>query len=133
MELGFAGVFASVFGVQSAMRLRSEESALRVEPLLATTVGRIRWARSHVTIALVGSAALLVVVGLSAGLASAIQVGDIGRLGRILAAALVQIPAAWVIIGVVVAAFGLVPRLIVLGWLRRRASCCSVSSARCST
>ena len=63
------------------------------------------------TIALVGSAVLLVVVGLTAGLASAMQVGDIGRLGRILAAALVQIPAAWVIIGIVVAAFGLVPRL----------------------
>ena len=45
------------------------------------------------------------------------QVGDIGQLGRILVAALVQIPAVWVIIGIVVAAFGLVPRLIVLGWV----------------
>ena len=32
-------------------------------------------------------------------------------------AALVQIPAAWVIIGIVVAVFGLAPRLIVLGWV----------------
>ena len=32
-------------------------------------------------------------------------------------AALVQIPAAWVIIGIFAAAFGLVPRLVVLGWV----------------
>ena len=41
VELGFAGVFAAVFGVQATMRLRSEETALRAEPLLATAVGRI--------------------------------------------------------------------------------------------
>jgi len=32
-------------------------------------------------------------------------------------AAVVQIPAAWVVVGIVVAAFGLVPRLVVLGWV----------------
>ena len=117
VELGMAGVLASVFGVQAAMRLRSEESALRVEPVLATAVRRTRWAWSHLTIALVGAAILLVLVGISAGLAGAMQVGDSGQLGRTAVAALVQIPAAWVIIGIVVAVFGLVPRLIVLGWV----------------
>jgi ABC-2 type transport system permease protein len=117
VELGFSGVFASVFGVQAAMRLRSEESASRAEPVLAAAVGRTAWAWSHLAIALVGSAILLVLVGLSAGLAVAFQVGDIGQFGRVVAAALVQIPAAWVIIGIVVAAFGIAPRLIVLGWV----------------
>ena len=46
-----------------------------------------------------------------------VQVGDIGQLGRMVVAALVQIPAVWLIIGIVVAAFGLVPRWIVLGWV----------------
>jgi len=117
VELGFAGVFASVFGVQAAMRLRAEESALRAEPVLATAVGRVKWAWSHLAIALAGAAALLLLVGVSAGLASAVQVGDGGQFGRVVAAALVQIPAVWVIIGIVVAAFGLVPRLVVLGWV----------------
>jgi len=116
VELAFAGVFAAVFGVQATMRLRSEESALRAEPVLATAVGRSAWAWSHLTIALAGAAILLLVVGVSAGLASAVQVGDSGQFGRIVVAALVQIPAVWVIIGIVVAAFGLVPRLVVLGW-----------------
>ena len=69
------------------------------------------------TIALAGSALLLLVVGASVGLVSALQVGDSAQLGRIVAAALVQIPAVWVVIGIVMAAFGLVPRLSVLGWV----------------
>ena len=117
VELGMAGVMASVYGLQAAMRLRSEESALRAEPVLATAVGRVKWAWSHLTIALVGSATLLVVVGASAGLVGAMQMGDSGQFGRIVVAALVQIPAVWLIVGIVVAAFGLVPRLIVLGWV----------------
>ena len=117
VELGMAGVVASVCGVQVVMRLRSEESALRAEPVLATSVGRTAWAWSHVIIALVGTAMLLVLVGTSSGLVSAVQSGDIGQLGRLVVAALVQIPAVWLIVGIVVAAFGLVPRLIVLGWV----------------
>ena len=117
VELGMAGVLAAVYGVQATLRLRAEESALRAEPLLAAAVRRVKWAWSHLTIALVGSALLLILVGVSSGLASAMQVGDSGQLGRIVVAALVQIPAAWVIIGIVVAAFGLIPRLSVLGWV----------------
>ena len=117
VEMGMAGVIASVYGVQAALRLRSEETALRAEPVLATAVGRVKWARSHLAIALAGSAMLLVVVGASAGLVGAMHDGDIGQSGRVVVAALVQIPAVWSIIGIVVAAFGLVPRLIVLGWV----------------
>jgi ABC-2 type transport system permease protein len=106
-----------VYGVQATLRLRSEESALRTEPLLATAVGRTRWAWSHLVIALAGSASLLVIVGFTAGLVGARQVGDGGQFGRVLVAALVQIPAAWLVIGIVAAAFGLVPRWVVLGWV----------------
>jgi len=117
VELAAAGFFAAVFGVQAAMRLRSEESALRAEPVLAAAVGRVAWAWSHLTIALAGAAALLLLVGVSAGLAGALQVGDGGQVGRIVAGALVQVPAVWVVVGIVAAAFGLVPRLAVLGWV----------------
>ncbi len=37
-----AGVIASAYGVQAAMRLRAEESGLRAEPVLATAVGGSR-------------------------------------------------------------------------------------------
>jgi ABC-2 type transport system permease protein len=116
-ELAFAGMFAAVFGVQAAMRLRSEESALRAEPVLATAAGRISWAWSHLLIALAGSAVLLLLAGAAAGLAAAVQTDDSGRFAPVVAGALVQIPAVWVIVGIVAAAFGLVPRLVVLGWV----------------
>jgi ABC-2 type transport system permease protein len=116
-ELGFAGVIASAYGVQAALRLRTEETSLRAEPLLATSVGRIRWAASHIVIAFAGTFLLLLVAGLGAGLAHGARVGDPSQVGRVLGGALVQLPAAWVFTGVVVAAFGLVPRLVVVGWV----------------
>jgi ABC-2 type transport system permease protein len=115
-ELGVAGVVASAFGVQAALRLRTEETGLRAEPLLATGVSRVRWAASHLALALGGSALLLVLAGLAGGAVHAERTRDAGQLGRVLAAALAQVPAAWVLTGVTLAAFGLVPRLAVAGW-----------------
>ena len=112
-----AGVMAAVYGVQAALRLRTEESALRTEPLLATAVGRTRWAWSHLVIALAGSAMLLVIVGVTAGLVAARQIGDSGQIGRLVVAALVRIPAVWLVVGIVVAVYGLLPRWVVLGWV----------------
>jgi ABC-2 type transport system permease protein len=115
-EFGFVGVFTSAYGVQAAMRLRGEETGLRAEPLLATQVGRIRWALSHIAIALAGTTLLLAAGGLAAGLAYGASVHDMGQAGRLLGAALVQLPATWVLTGIVVAAFGLAPRLTMAGW-----------------
>ena len=65
------------------MRLRAEEAGLRAEPVLATAVGRVRWAMSHVVIALAGTTLLMVLAGAGAGLVRGVQTGDAGR------------PAAW--------------------------------------
>jgi ABC-2 type transport system permease protein len=115
-EMGFVGAFASAFGIQAAMRLRTEEVELRAEPLLATAVGRIRWAASHIMVALVGSAVLLAAAGAAAGLVHAAQT-DTGQFGRVLGHAVAYLPAVWVLTGIVVAVFGLAPTLIVAGWV----------------
>jgi polyether ionophore transport system permease protein len=115
-EFGFVGIFVSAYGIQATMRLRAEETGLLAEPLLATRVGRIRWALSHITVALAGSTAIVVAGGLAAGLSYGASVRDMGQVGRLLGAALVQLPAAWVLTALVVAAFGLAPRLIMIGW-----------------
>ena len=116
-ELGMVGVIASVYGAQVLMRLRSEESQLHSEPVLATRVGRIPWALSHVLIAVVGTAVLLASAGLGAGLTYSAQTGDPADFWRVLTAAVVRLPAAWVIAGIVVATFGLAPRAMVAGWV----------------
>jgi ABC-2 type transport system permease protein len=115
-EFGFIGIFVSAYGIQAAMRLRTEETAQRAEPLLATRVGRVRWAFSHIVIALAGTTLIVVAGGLTAGLSYGATVDDMGQVGRLLGAALVQLPAAWLLTAIVVAAFGLAPRLIMAGW-----------------
>jgi ABC-2 type transport system permease protein len=115
-ELGMIGVIASAYGVQVITRLRSEESELRSEPVLATRVGRISWAWSHLAIALLGTTILLVGAGLGAGLTYAAQTGHSADFWRVLAAALVRVPAAWVVAGIALAAFGIAPRAAIAGW-----------------
>lgn len=114
--LGMVGIAASAYGIQVAMRLRAEENVLRAEPLLATAISRIRWAASHITIAVLGTTLLMVVMGTSAGLAHGARTGDMSQVGRVLGGALVQLPAAWVLTGIVVAVFGFAPRLVAAGW-----------------
>jgi ABC-2 type transport system permease protein len=118
IEYSLLGVVAAAYGVATALRLRSEESEQRAEPMLAAPVGRIRWAGTEVVLAAGGIVVLLGVAGLATGLVYGASTGDAGgQLGRQLAAALVQAPAAWVLAGLAVALFGLVPRMAILaGW-----------------
>jgi ABC-2 type transport system permease protein len=52
--------------------------------------------------------------GLLAGLAHGLRAGDVGgQVARVLGAALVQLPAVWVMAAIGAALFGLVPRLVV--------------------
>ncbi|HWE89490.1 MAG TPA: ABC transporter permease [Pseudonocardiaceae bacterium] len=114
---GLFGLVSSAYAVQATLRLRTEESGQRTEPLLATGVGRIRWAASHVVLALAGTAVLLLAAGLTAGLVEGAHDGTVGHtLGRVLTAALVQVPAAWVLAGVGVLLFGVLPRFAVASW-----------------
>jgi ABC-2 type transport system permease protein len=115
-ELGMLGIAVSVYGIQVVLRLRSEESELRSEPVLATRVSRISWASSHIVIALFGTAVLLVTAGLGAGLTYSATTGNSGDFWRVLAAALVRLPAAWVLAGITVLAFGFAPRAVTAGW-----------------
>jgi ABC-2 type transport system permease protein len=116
-EFGFLAVFASAYGIQAALRLRSEETEQRAEPVLATAVSRARWLASHVVIALGGSALLLAVAGLTAGVTNGAQAGGLGpAVRRLLPAALVQVPAVWVLVAIVVLLVGLAPRAATAAW-----------------
>jgi ABC-2 type transport system permease protein len=117
---GVMGIFALVasgFAIQSALRLRVEETTLRVDPILAASVGRVQWSMSHLAVALGGSFALLVAAGIAGGLVHGLNTDDIGgQLPRVLSAALVQLPAVWVMVGVAAALFGLFPKQSGFTW-----------------
>jgi ABC-2 type transport system permease protein len=104
------------FGLQVTLRMRSEETAGRLEPLLGTAVSRGRWAGSHLLVAAAGSTLLLGLAGLGMGLAHAALTSDPAQVGRLTGAALVYAPAVWTLIGAAAALFGLLPRAATLAW-----------------
>lgn len=104
------------YAISSALRLRSEEAGGRLEPLLATAVSRRRWAASHTALALVGSAVVMLAVGLAIGITFAVVARDGGQVARLTGAALAFVPALWVLVGVAVALFGLAPRAVGAAW-----------------
>jgi len=94
----FAAIFAilglvvSGYAIQATLRLRSEEEEARAEPVLATSVSRLSWASSHLVFAALGPAIALAGAGVAAGVVH----GERDDVPRLLAAAMVQLPAVWV-------------------------------------
>ncbi|WP_216208542.1 ABC transporter permease [Amycolatopsis aidingensis] len=117
--LGLLAVIVAAYPVQAALRMRIEESAGGAESLLATAVSRPRWLASHTICAAGGTVLVLAALGASTGLAYGLTAGDVaGEVGELLTAALAQVPPALVLVGFVVAAFGLLPRqAAALSWL----------------
>jgi ABC-2 type transport system permease protein len=109
-------LIAGGFTVAAVLRLRSEETGGRAEPLLATGLSRPRWAASHLAVSLVGSLVLMAAIGLATGLTYALSIGDMGQVGRLTAAALAFTPALWVLAGLTLALFGLWPRAVMAAW-----------------
>ena len=90
---------ATGFALQAVLRMRSEETAGRLEPLLAAALGRPRWLLSQVAVAMAGTVVVAAATGLGAGAADAIGSDDAGRLPLLLGSALAFVPAIWVLIG----------------------------------
>lgn len=114
-----AGIVAAAYGVSAVLRLHAEEAAGRADPVLAGSVGRVRWGLSHLIVAVTGTAVLLAVAGLATGLGYGLSVGGAGgETARMLGAGLAQLPAALVIIGIAALAVGAVPDAsVALGWI----------------
>lgn len=114
---GILALIAAAYSIRTALRLRIEEDSLRAEPVLATSASRARWMNSHLVFALLGPALMLTVAGLVMGATYGAAIGDVaGQLPRVLAAALIQLPAVWILTGAAAALFGLIPRLTAVSW-----------------
>jgi ABC-2 type transport system permease protein len=109
-------IIAGGAAIQMTLRLRTEESGGRAEPMLATPTSRFGWMWSHLAVALGGSALIMVAGGLGTGATYALVIGDAGQVPRLIGAALVQVPAVWVLVGVACALFGLIPRWAIAAW-----------------
>lgn len=111
------GIAASAYAISATLRLYSEENAQRVESVLACSVSRIRWVTSHILFALAGPATAMLFAGVIAGITYGVSVDDLaGTLPKVIATALVQLPAVWLLSGITLALFGLVPKLAPTAW-----------------
>lgn len=111
------GLTVGGYAIATALRMRSEELADRVGPVLATPVSRTRWLAGHLLFVVLGPAVLLTTAGVVSGVFNSIEVGSLSDgFGAAFGAMLVQLPAALVLGGVAVALFGLAPRLTGLAW-----------------
>lgn len=115
--LGVLGVVAAAYGVHATLRLRAEEAAGQSEAVLATGVARVRWAGSHLLVAMAGATGLMLTAGLTAAAARALQTGRVADTAGVVVGALLQLPAVWVVIGIAVAAFGVNARYAIAGWI----------------
>jgi ABC-2 type transport system permease protein len=111
-----AGLVAAAYAVSVVLRLRTEETDGRAEPVLATATGRVRWALSHIVIAVAGAALLLAVAGVATGLGYGLRTGSAGhQVARMTGAAMGQLPSALVLAAVAILLFGLLPQAAVPG------------------
>jgi ABC-2 type transport system permease protein len=111
------GMVASAFVISLSLRLHQEEASQRAETLLAGAVGRTRWLASHLVIAILGSAAALMIAAVAAGVAWGSAAGEVGnKLSMALGTAAVQLPAIWLSVAVTVTLFGLLPRYTPVAW-----------------
>jgi ABC-2 type transport system permease protein len=115
--MGFLGIGAAGYTVQALLRMRAEEASNRLEPVLATAVGRRTWLAGHSLIAAAGTCIVLTAMGLAATLGYWIASGDLRTGLGATGAGLVQIPAALALGAFVLAAFAFAPRWApTVGW-----------------
>ncbi|MGB3486129.1 MAG: ABC transporter permease [Mycobacterium sp.] len=108
---------AAAFAVSLTLRLHQEENSQRAETLLAGAVSRIRWLAGHLMIVLAGTSVAMLISGLVAGFSYGLAAGDLaGKLPNVVATAAVQLPAVWLLAGVGVALFGVLPRFAPAAW-----------------
>lgn len=110
---------ALAYIAQSLGRLQAEEMSGRLENILATATGRLRWASGHALFVLGGSIILLLISSVAMALVvRAVTDGGSWSLGEYVLASLNYAPALAVCWAVVVMVFAFMPRLTsAAGWL----------------
>ena len=119
IAVGFSvlAVIAAAVGISSALRLHQEETAQRAETVLAETVGRVRWAVSHIALAIVGSAVAILAAAAMTGIGYGLAAENAaGKLRTVAGVAVIQLPAVWLSAAITVVLFGLMPRFAPVAW-----------------
>jgi ABC-2 type transport system permease protein len=116
MSFRILALVTAGFAIQSALRIRSEETSTRAEQVLATPVSRVRFAASHLAVAGVGSLVILLILGAAFGLTDAAVTGDASAIRTSIVGAVIYTPAVWLVIGTAIALIGAASTATALPW-----------------
>lgn len=109
-------IAASGFTVSSALRTRVEESADRLESVLATAVSRPRWLLGSLLVTLLGTAIVVGLGGLGVGLSYAMTAGESADIFRMTGYALAYLPGPLLVAAIAVLLIGWLPRASGVAW-----------------
>ncbi|MCI0543245.1 MAG: ABC transporter permease [Actinobacteria bacterium] len=116
-SVGLIALVAAAYSIRTVLRLRVEEESLRAEPILATGTTRTGWVASHLLFGVAVPAVMLLLAGVVSGVVFGLVTDDVAtQATRVLGAAVIQLPAVWVMTGVALALFGVAPALVGVSW-----------------
>jgi polyether ionophore transport system permease protein len=116
--MALLGLVAAAYATGVVLRLRTAETDGLGEPILTAPVSRYRWSGSTLLMTVAGTAVVLVAGGIGMGLGFGIATSGVGTwVSRLVAAGLVQLPAAMCLAGFACLVVGMLPRWSIgLGW-----------------
>ena len=113
----FMAVVSTGYGVASVLRLRSEEETGRAEAVLGTGVSRTSWVAGTVAVAALGSAVLMVLMGIGLAVGYGLGLGEWDQVLAQVGDQLAYLPGVLVVAAFAVAVAGLLPRRTMLAWV----------------
>ena len=120
-ELTILGVVAAIPGAQMLFKLRLEETAYRIEPVLATGLSRLRLFSSSLALAMLSTALHLGLAGVLISLVSRASGTDMG-MRDVIAQTAATLPAVWFFVALAAFFVGVWPRGRAITWAAIMAS-----------
>ncbi len=110
-------LIVAVYAMGAVLRLKKEETEGRTEMLLDKRISRSHWMSGHLIVAALGSASLLLAMGIVGGLVYGLVAGDlVHEFWPICIMSVSKIPAVWTLLGLTALLYGVVPRITSLVW-----------------
>lgn len=103
----------ALYAINTVLRPYREEIQSRGELMLSKPVSRGEWFNSHLLIAFLTSAALMLIMGLGSGIIYGATSGDFGNTFlRIFGMSASKIPAVWMMAGITALIYGFLPKAV---------------------